>query len=158
VDQRGGYIEIDISINAVPAAANTREDAMFLLFYNGSAIIHTEKLKTFSELTSPSLSEFKYIAYCQGDVTRVGLFIKAVSGSGSNTYQLAKFEPVGKDLQEVYQISDYQNEERMNTYYLELMQLSKTYVSLAGIDTGNNNQGGGTTGREHSSAYSSAYS
>ena len=46
----------------------------------------------------------------------------------------------------------------MNEYSLELMQQSKSFISLSGIDTGGNNQSGGSTGREHSSAYSSAYS
>jgi hypothetical protein len=45
----------------------------------------------------------------------------------------------------------------LNTYQFELMQMSKTYISLSAIDSGGTNQSGGTTGRAHSSGHSSGF-
>lgn len=158
ISHSGGYIEFTVNINAVPSAGSTREDVLWVLLYKDGSIVHMEKLKTFSGISSESLSEFTYTAFAPSQVDRIGFYMKYVSGSGTCTYQVGEFTPEGKDIQEVYQIADYAQEERPNRYNFELMQISKTYISLAGIDTGGNNQGGSTTGREHSSAYSSAYS
>lgn len=156
ITHNGGYIEFTVNIKAIPSSA--REDVLWVLFYKDGAIIHTEKMKTFAGLTSESDYDFTYIAFAPGQVDRIGFFIRNVSGSGECTYQVGKFAPTGKDIVEVFQITDYQQDERSNKYVFELMQQSKTFVSLAGIDDGGNNQSGSTTGREHSSAYSSAYS
>lgn len=158
VSHKGGYIQISAEIGLIPGAANDREDILWTVFFRGSSIVHTEKLKTF---TAPSLSltqTITHTAFAPGHVTGIGFFFQNINGSSSCTYQVTKFLPLGTDIQEVYQISDYQFNDRHDEYILELMQISKTYISLSGIESGGTNQGGGTTGREHSSAYSSAYS
>lgn len=155
----GGYIEISVTLKAIPTlSSNDAEDVLWVLMYNGSQIVHAEKMVSFPAITSTSDYDFKYTAFAPGEITRLGFFIKRVTGTGEVTYQVSKFSPAGTDIQEVYQIADYASEERFNTYTFELMQQSKSYISLGAIDTGGNNQSGGSTGREHSSAYSSAYS
>ena len=158
ISHKGGYIEFTVNLKALPTAGSTREDVLYAIFYKGSSIVHTEKMVTFAQVSSDTSYDFPYIAFAPGEVTHIGFYIKNVSGSGACTYQVSKFLPEGADIEEVYQISDYQSNERMNEYSLELMQQSKSFISLSGIDTGGNNQSGGSTGREHSSAYSSAYS
>lgn len=158
ITHSGGYIETTINVKAIPTlSTNDAEDQLWLIFYEGTAIIHTERLTTFPALTSESDYDFTYIALAQENVTRIGFYIKRVTGTGEVNYQVGKFSPTGKDIQEVYQITDYANEERLNTYFFELMQQSKAYISLGGIDTGGNGQGEGTEGRAYSIGYSSGY-
>jgi hypothetical protein len=157
ISHSGGYIEVTMNVNAVPSAGNTREDVLWLLFYVGSDIVHTEKMKTFNALTSTSLYQFTHIAHCPKNVNRIGFYFKRVSGTGTISYQVGEFNPAGKDILEVYQIADFQGDERLNTYQFELMQMSKTYISLSAIDSGGTNQSGGTTGRAHSSGHSSGF-
>lgn len=158
-DHDGGYVEVTVNVKVLPASAsNTAEDVMFLLFYRNGQVIHSEKMITFFQVTSESDFDFTHTTYMPGQADAIGFFIKRVSGSSSVTYQVGDFEPVGKQVQEVYQITDYQSDERSNTYFFELMQQSKPYISLSGIDVGGTGQSGGTTGRAHSSAYSTAYS
>lgn len=158
IDHNGGYIKFTVNVKAVPTSGNTREDVLHALFFDGSKIIHTEKMFIFSSITADSSYDFTHTAFAPGQVTRIGFFFKNAAGSGTCAYQVSKFLPEGTDVKEVYQIADYQSNEIMNEYFLELMQQSKSYISLGGIDTGGSNQSGSTTGREHSSAYSSAYS
>lgn len=158
ISHKGGYVRFTVNVKAIPTAGNTREDVLHAVFYNGDKIIHTEKMSIFSGLTSDATSNFTYTAFAPGEVTHIGFFFKNSSGSGTCEYQVSQFKPEGTDIEEIYQIADYASNEIANEYTLELMQMSKTYISLAGIDTGGNNQSGGTAGREHSSAYSSAYS
>lgn len=158
VSHKGGYIQISQTLTITPATGSTREDILWAVFYNGTSIIHAEKLKTFSGLTSATTAEISHTAFAPGQVTGIGFFLEHVSGAGDCTYVFTLFNPTATNIQEVYQIADYQFNERANEYWLELMQMSKTYISLTEVDTGGTNQGGGTTGREHSSAYSSAYS
>jgi hypothetical protein len=158
IAHEGGYIQFTVNVKAIPVAGSTREDVLWVLFYKGSSIIHAEKMQTFAGITSESDYNFTYIAFAPGEVDKIGFYIRNVSGSGDCTYQVGTFTPQGTNIQEVFQIADYQSDEMAHTYFLELMQISKTYISLSAVDSGGNNQGGSTTGREHSSAYSSAYS
>src|SRR5690606_28668049 len=128
-----------------------------LLFYRDGNVIHSEKMITFFQVTSESDFDFTHTTYMPGQADAIGFFIKRVSGTSSVTYQVGDFEPVGKEIQEVYQITDYQSDERSNTYFFELMQQSKPYISLSGIDVGGTGQSGGTTGRARSSGYSTGY-
>jgi hypothetical protein len=158
ISHKGGYVRFTVNLKALPTAGNTREDVLHAIFYNGTKIIHTEKMVIFAGLTSDTTYDFTYTAFAPGEVTHIGFYIKNVSGSGTCEFQVTQFKPEGTDIEEIYQIADYASNEIANEYTFELMQMSKSFISLAGIDTGGNNQSGGTTGREHSSAYSSAYS
>lgn len=158
INHSGGYIQFTVNIHAIPTAGNDREDQLWVLFYNGLSIIHTERMQTFAALSSDSDFDFTYIAFAPGQVTKIGFFIRRINGSGDCTYQFGEFTPAGIDIEEIYLIADYQQDERQNRYTLELMQLSKAYISLSGVDQGGNNQGGGVNeGSAFSGAYSSAY-
>lgn len=157
ISHKGGYVRFTVNMKAIPVSG-TREDVLYAMFYNGDKIIHTEKMTTFAQVTSESSYDFTYIAFAPGQVTHIGFYIRCVAGSGSSKYQVSEFTPEGTDIEEIYQIADYRSNENINEYFLELIQQNKSFISLGGIDTGGNNQSGGTTGREHSSAYSSAYS
>lgn len=158
ITHTGGYIEFTVNVHVEPTSTNDREDVLWVLFYNGASIVHTEKMQTFSAITSADDYDFTYTAFCPGQVTRIGFYFKRVSGTGECTYQVGTFTPAGTDILEVYQIADYQSEERLNTYFFELMQISKTYISLSGVDSGGNNQGDGVNeGNSFNGAYSTAY-
>lgn len=158
VDHKGGYVRFTVIMKAIPDADNTREDVLYAIFYDGSRIIHTEKIQTFNQLTSETSYDFQHTAFVPGQVTRIGFYFRNVAGSGTCTYHMSKFLPEGTDIEEIYQIADYQSNEINNEYFLELVQQSKTFISLGNIDTGGTGQSGGSEGREHSSAYSNAYS
>jgi len=154
VTNSGGYIAITGELTI--ASTGDREDIFYAVFYRGADIIHAEKLNTFSGSTSGTYA-INHIAFAPGDIDRVGFFFKHVTGTGDRTYAVTEFSPDGSDIEEMYQITDYQSDEKNRTAILELMQQSKTYISLAGIDTGGTNQGGSTSGRAHSSGHSSGY-
>lgn len=157
ITHSGGYIKFTVNVHVEPGISNDREDVLWVLFYRGSSIIHTEKMRTFSAMTSDDDFDFTYTAFLPGNADRIGFYFRRVTGTGTCTYQVGQFKPEGTDIEEVYQITDYTQDERQNIYFLELMQISKTYISLSGVDTGGNNQGGSTTGRAHSSGHSSGF-
>lgn len=157
ITHSGGYIQFTVNIHAEPAVGNDREDQLWVLFYNGTSIIHTERMQTFAAISSDSDYDFTYIAFAPGQVTKIGFYLKRINGTGACTYQFGKFAPAGRDIDEIYQIADYSEDSRNNRYTFELMQISKTYISLAGVDSGGNNQGGGTTGSAFSGGFSSGF-
>lgn len=158
ITHEGGYINIQGQVNVVPTGSSDREDNLWVLFFRGTSIVHTERLKTFHSITSESSYSLNHTAFVPGSITGIGFFFQHVQGSGESKYQVSEFAPDGTDITEVYQIADYQFDEKNNSYFFELMQLSKTYISLQGIDTGGTNQSGSAVGRAHSSAHSSAFS
>jgi hypothetical protein len=161
ISHAGGYIKITVSLAIDPSIGNTREDVLYALFYSGSSIVHTEKLRTFGGINSVADHSFVHRAFCPAQVDKIGFYIHNAAGTGTCTYRISEFTPEGTDITEIYQISDYQFDEYNNTYFFELMQQSKTYLSLSQIDDGgpnqNQEQGENQTGRAHSSGYSSAY-
>jgi hypothetical protein len=157
ISHNGGYIQITGSLQIVPATGNDREDILWAVFYRGSSIIHAEKLRTFQAPTGTTTDSISHKAFAPGSITGIGLYIQNINGTGECTYRVTQFAPAGVDIQEVYQITDYQFDTRNNEYTLDLMQISKTYISLSAIDTGGTNQSGGTTGRAHSSGHSSGF-
>lgn len=150
VTHTGGYVVTTVNLKVVPAATNDREDVLWIVYYNGSSIVHMEKMKTFSAPTSESDYDFTYTHFVPGLVTRVGFFIANVAGTDECTYQVGEFSPVGTAQQEVYQIADYSFDDNNSSYTFELMQLSKSYISLQGTDQGGDNQSGGETGSSFS--------
>jgi hypothetical protein len=91
-------------------------------------------------------------------VTRIGFYIKRVAGSGSVTYRVGQFDIDGTDIQEVYQIADYQFDEYNNRYFFELMQLSKTYLTLSDIDKGGSTNGRLVTSGEDTAEFTTDFS
>lgn len=157
INHAGGYIVFTVNVKVIPTAENDREDVLWVLFFQNSSIIHAEKMKTFAAPTSETDYNFNYTAFAPGSVTRIGFYLKNVNGTEDVTYQFGEFTPEGTDLEEVYQISDYASDEKNHKYFFELMQLSKTYVSLQGTDQGGDNQNGDEEGEAFDGAYSSAY-
>jgi hypothetical protein len=157
VSHSGGFVTITVNLHVEPSATNDREDVLWLVLYRGASIVNTEKMKVFTAPTSELDYSFTYIAFVPGSVTGVGFFINNVNGTDTCTYQFNQFSPIGTDLQEVYQISDYLFDDRQDVYTLELTQLSKSYISLQGTDQGETNQGGDDEGEAFDGAYSSAY-
>jgi hypothetical protein len=159
VTHSGGYIQITVNIQAVPASSsNTSEDVLWLLFYSDDGITHTEKLTTFAAITSEYNQDFTHTAFAPGAVTRIGFYIKRVAGSGSVTYRVGQFDIDGTDIQEVYQIADYQFDEYNNRYFFELMQLSKTYLTLSDIDKGGSTNGRLVTSGEDTAEFTTDFS
>lgn len=156
VNHGGGFVSISAQIKATGSSGNTREDVLWVVFFRGNSIIHTEKLRTFLAVSGEDSDAITHTAYIPGSVDRIGFYIQNVNGSGSITYEMGEFTPSGNDIKEVYQITDYSMNEQDNLYTLELMQISQAYISLDGIDTGETTQSGGVV-RQHSQAYSSAY-
>lgn len=157
ITHSGGYIKITGNVAVVPDAANDREDVLSVVFYRGASIVHMEKIHTFQAPASSTTETISHTAFCPGSITAIGFYIRNVNGTGECTYQVGEFSPDGTDITEIYQIADFQGDMKNNSYTLELMQLSKTYISLASVDSGGTNQSGGTTGRAHSSGHSSGY-
>jgi hypothetical protein len=157
ITHRGGYIKITTNVHVIPTATNDREDVLWAVFFQGSSIIHAEKMKTFARPSSAFDVGLIHTAFVPGQVTAIGFFLKNINGTESCVYQFGEFTPAGIDIEEVYQIADYSSDDRSNEYFFELMQMSKTYLSLQGVDQGGNNQGGDTNGNSYNGAYSSAY-
>ncbi len=153
----GGYIQLTGDVAIVPDAANDREDILWAVFFRDSLIVHAEKVNTFLSPTSSSSFTINHRAFAPGSVTAIGFFFQNINGTGECAYQVGEFSFDGVDVVEIYQIPDMVNDCKANRYTFELMQLSKSYISLSGIDTGGTNQGGGSSGRAHSSGYSSGY-
>lgn len=158
ITHTGGYIQMSgsLAISAV-SIGNTLEHILWAVFYKGSSIVHAEKIATYPLFTSTAALTISHTAFCPSDITAVGFFFQYVSGSGEVTYQVSEFDAEGIDIQEVYQITDYQSDEFSNVYFFELMQLSKTYIALTGIDTGGSNQGGGTNFGDYNADFSTDY-
>lgn len=140
VNHSGGFIEITVNIHAVPSVGNTREDNLYVLFYSGNSIIHQERLKTFIVGESEGDYEISHKAFIPSVWDRIGFFFKRVTGSGECTYQVVDFTPDGVDIVDVFQIADYSMTEVQNMYFFELLQISKPYLSMEGIDTGGTGQ------------------
>jgi hypothetical protein len=157
VSHSGGYITITYQVQAVATSSNDREDILYVLFFRDSSLVSMEKMTTFAAPTSTTIVEDSYIAFAPSNITRVGFYFKRVAGTGDCTYNVGTFAPVGSDIEEIYQITDYSFDERANSYQLELMQISKSYISLQGTDQGGNNQGDASIGSQFSGAYSSAF-
>jgi hypothetical protein len=157
VSHSGGYITITYQVQAVATSSNDREDVLYVLFFRDSSLVAMEKMTTFAAPTSTTIVEDTYIAFAPSNITRVGFYFKRVAGTGDCTYNVGTFAPAGSDIEEVYQITDYSFDERANSYQLELMQISKSYISLQGTDQGGNNQGDASIGSQFSGAYSSAF-
>lgn len=157
VSHSGGYIEVTYDVQAVGAAGNDREDVLYVLFFRDSSLVDMQKILTFKAPTSTTTNSGTYIAFAPSNITRVGFYFRRVAGTGNCTYNVTEFNAEGTDIEDIYQIADYSFDERANEYQLELMQISKSYISLQGTDQGGNNQGGGTVGNSFSGGYSSGY-
>lgn len=156
----GGYITITGNVAVVADSTNDREDILWALFFRGSSIVHTEKVHTFLAPTTDNTVNINHRAFAPGSITAIGFYIKNINGTGDCTYQFGEFTPAGGDITEVYQIADYEVDTFANRYRFELMQLSKSYISLTGIDTGGTNQNpsGGGTGGDYNHDYNSDFS
>jgi hypothetical protein len=146
VEHNGGHIHVSASIHIEPDGFNDREDVLWLLFFKDGNVVHTEKLITFEALTTEDDFTISHITHFPKNMDGVGFYIKRVIGTGTCVYQFSEFGVEGVDIQEIYQISDYKYDARMNQGDFELMQMSKSYISLAGVDTGGNNQSGDDSG------------
>src|SRR5690606_4799746 len=80
ISHSGGYIQISGTVYAVNTSGNLREDILFAVFYRGSSIIHTEKIKTLNFISSLTSSSFSHTAFAPGQVNRIGFFVKYASG------------------------------------------------------------------------------
>lgn len=146
VVHEGGQIQVSVNIYIDPASDNDREDQLWLLFYKDGNIIQTEKLLTFVTPTSADQFQFSYKTFLAADVDRIGFYIRRVTGTGECTYYIAEFTPEGADVEKIFQISDLQYDVRRKSGFFELMQISKAYTTLAGIDQGGTGQTGSETG------------
>lgn len=150
----GGHIEVSVNVQLVDTQG-VREDNLVLLFWKDGKIVHTERMTILQN--SGGGREFKYVAHAPKGIDRIGFYFQHVNGVGDCKYNVGKFHPVGVEVKEIYQISDYSFDERHDRYGLELTQISQSYISLLGIDTGGNNQSGAGVGGAYSDAYSDAY-
>jgi hypothetical protein len=140
VSHLGGFIEIVTNIQAVPASGNTREDNLYVIFYSGGAIIHQERLKTFAVGETTGDHVITHKAFIPSSWDRIGFLFKNITGDGDCVYNVGDFSADGVDILDVFQIADYESMDKSNLYQLELIQISKPYLSLAGIDTGGTGQ------------------
>lgn len=158
ISHSGGYFELTLGVKAIPtSSSNNAEDQLWMLFYAGADIIDSYRIITFNKVSSEATYDLTYIALAQENVSRIGFYIRRVNGTGEVNYQVSEFTPTGQDLQEVYQITDYSSEERLNTYTFELMQQSKAYISLGGIDTGGTGQEGSESGGDFNHDFNSDF-
>lgn len=146
ISHPGGYIQVTGNVHIIPAADNDREDTLWLLFYRNGDIIHTEKITTFTAPQVEDDYEINYKAFVPSDIDEIGFYIRRTQGDGQCTYQFGEFNPDGVDIDEIYQIADYLGNSRIGSATLELMQMSKSYINLAGVDQGGNGQSGGGQG------------
>lgn len=146
VDHNGGHIRVTVNIHIEPDSNNQREDVLWLLYYRNGEVVHTEKLITFPAITAEDDMFVTHIANLPKNMDGVGFYIRRVIGTGTCVYQINEFGVEGIDIQEIYQIADYKYDARMTQGVFELMQMSKTYISLAGVDTGGTNQSGDDQG------------
>lgn len=146
VTHNGGQIQVSFNIHVVPTAGNDREDQLWLLFYKNGAIVQTEKLQTFIAPSEEDDYSFTYRTFLPKKIDRIGFYIKRVTGAGECSYQITEFAPEGADNEKVFQIADVQYDTRKQQGYFELMQLSKSYTTLVGVDSGGNGQVGNEDG------------
>jgi hypothetical protein len=156
-DHGGGYIQITVNIHITPSPVNDREDIMWLLFYKDGAVVHTEKLLTFRAPQAEDDIDFTYKAHLLKDVDAIGFYISTIEGIETCTYQVGKFKPEGVDIPEIYQISDYQFDARRREGEFELMQMSKSYISLVGVDSGGTGQSENNNGSSFSGDFNNDF-
>jgi hypothetical protein len=140
VTHQGGFIQINANIHTIPTAGNEREDNLYVLFYSGGSIIHQERLKSFLPGDDEEDIIIAHKAFLPTSCDAIGFFFKFIEGDGECIYQVGDFAVDGVDILDVYQIADYAFSEKSNIYTFELLQISKPYLSLDGIDTGGTGQ------------------
>lgn len=141
---------IDLTINLQRVSAgDDREDRLIIVYYNGSSIIQSDHIYTFLPQIGNQTYSISETVYCASLITKIGFFVQNVEGTGTATYNFTEFAAVGSNSVENYKIANFALNDSRNIYTLELQLISASADAL----------GSGTVeGREHSSAYSTAYS
>ena len=139
-------IDATISVQRV-TSGDTREDRLVIVFYNGSSIIQSDPCYTFTPQTSTQTYSIEKTLYVPTLVTKIGFFIQNLAGTGAVTYNFTQFSVSGVNSVENYKIANYTLNDLSNIYNLELQLISGDQIG-----------GGSVYSREHSSAYSTAYS
>lgn len=154
---------ISISVSVTRSGANTsRSDVLYCVLMDGANVVQKVALTQIIKRdgTATSFTRFNIGQDCD----TIGFFIYTLDGLGNVVYSLDYFTVTPLTVIRLYEISSYTYEDKMNKYDVELLQL---IPPVANPDPTIDNTGGGDidgtlTGgaiqREHSSAFSEAFS